>query len=93
MGKAFQTPITNEDGEVRDLTDEEWLWAVRDEDFGGVFGSVAFLENRSKVLRDAEAQGFDRSLFLAFEPNKPGFEERAERAMQAFKDSAKHAAE
>ncbi len=68
------------------------MWAVRDEDFGGVFGSVAFLENREKVLAEAEAEGFDRDLFLGFEPNKPGFEDRARRAMKAFKDSAKHAA-
>ncbi len=93
MAKANREPLTNEDGDVRELTADDFAWFVKNSDFGTMDAVHEFLTRRSEILRDAESQGFDRDLFLAFEPNKPGFEERARRAMQAFKDSAKHAAE
>ena len=93
MAQRKYKPMIDDNGNVRDLTDEEYRWGVRDIDFGGNIGAVEFLTRRTAILREAEAQGFDRTLFLAFEPNKPGFEARALAAIAAFKNSGLRAAE
>jgi len=93
MAKAFSTPISNEEGDVRDLTDEEWLWAVSSKDHGGFEGTSEFLRSRSRFLKAAEEAGFERAFFLPFEPSKPGFEERALAALESFLKKARHAAE
>ena len=93
MAKAFSTPITNEEGDVRDLTDEEWLWAVSGTDNGGFEGTMDFLKARQKFLTAAEDAGFDRAFFLAFQPSKPGFVERAVAALDSVLKKVRHAAE
>jgi hypothetical protein len=86
-------PLTNEEGDVRELTADDFAWFMRNSDFADLAATTAFLEARERLLSQAEAEGFDRDLFLAFAPNKPGFEDRARRAIAAFKNSALHAAE
>ena len=61
-----------------ELTDEMMLWAVRAADFNGDhFAVEAFMSSREDFLRKAEAAGVPREAFLPFDPNTPGFEERA----------------
>ena len=80
-------------GEVRELSDTEWLWAVRDEDFGGVLGAMTFLTHREEILRAAEAVGIPRATFLPYQPNKPGFEARVAAAYGPFAKAIGLAAE
>ncbi|MEO6298961.1 MAG: hypothetical protein ABIV25_01130 [Paracoccaceae bacterium] len=93
MEKAFLTPISNEEGDVRDLTDAEYLWIVSGKEHGGFDGVMAFLESRSRFLKSAEEAGFEREVFLSFEPTKPGFVERALAALDSLVKKARHAAE
>jgi hypothetical protein len=93
MDQHQPTPMINDDGDVRDLTDAEYSWAVRDEDFGGVLGSLAFLKDREAFFAIAEKLGMEREAFLAFAPSKPGFIERATDAMDALVKQVRHAAE
>ena len=86
-------PLTDADGEVRDLTDDDFVWTVRSEDFGGHLDSVAFLKNREHFFAVAEKLGMEREAFLSFAPSKPGFIERATDAMKTIIDQARHAAE
>jgi hypothetical protein len=77
-------PMTDDDGEVRELTDEDFLWMVKDQDFGGFEGVHAFLDRRTAILRTAEAFGVPEEAFLGMEPSKPGFEARAVAALRAI---------
>jgi hypothetical protein len=93
MGAKPKTPLIDDDGEARTPTAEEWRWAVRAKDFEGFDGPHKFLTARAAFLRKADALGIDRDVFMAFEPNKPGFIERATEAFDTLVKSTRHAAE
>jgi hypothetical protein len=96
MGKAKNTPLIDDDGEARTPTAAEWQWFVHAPDFGSTEDVMAFLETRRAFLQAAEDAGFVRETFLPFDPNKPGFIERAEAALEtlvARSRAARHAAE
>lgn len=86
-------PLTDAEGDVRELTDGDFVWAVRSEDFGGHLDSVVFLKNREHFFAIAEKLGMEREAFLSFAPSKPGFTERATAAMETIINQARHAAE
>ncbi len=66
------------DAENPELTEETAAWAVAAQDFDGDIHAVSqFLQDREALLASAEAVGIPRDAFLPFEPNKPGFAERA----------------
>jgi hypothetical protein len=76
--------VVDNDGEARELTDEDFVWMVRTADFGGEDEVHAFLDRRSAILRAAEQFGVPEEAFLAMEPSKPGFEKRAVEALRAI---------
>ena len=84
MAIVARPPMTDEDGEVRELTDEDFLWMVANRDFGGSDAVHAFLDRRSDILRAAEAFGVPEETFLGMEPSKPGFEGRVVAALRAI---------
>lgn len=84
MAIVPRPPLTDEDGEVRELTDEDFLWMVATRDFGGSEGVHAFLHRRSEILHAAEAFGVPEEAFLGMEPSKPGFEGRVVLALRAI---------
>ena len=84
--------LTNEAGDVRELTAEDFSWFVSAADFADHFAALQFVKDRNAFFRKAEELGFAREAFLSFEPNKPGFVERATMAADALSQS-KHAAE
>ena len=79
-----RTPLTDDEGNVRELTDEDFAWGVRAPDFGGFDGAMAFLNRRTDILRAAEGFGVPEETFLGFEPSKPGFEGRVVEALRAI---------
>jgi hypothetical protein len=91
------------DDESPEWSEEDFLWAVRAADFGGdPLQVVGFLKSREAFLRNVMAAGLPRSAFLSFAPQKPGFIDRATRALELSvaaarnfmaEDSTKHAAE
>jgi hypothetical protein len=91
------------DDENPEWTDEDFLWSVWAQDFGGDSLRVhAFLTSRENFLREAEAAGLPRIAFLSFDPKRPGFVERASHALSLAlaaandsisSESTKHAAE
>ena len=93
MAQRHPKPMIDSESEVRELTDDEWRWAVRDEDFGGLAGSLAFLTRRAEILRVADAAGLPRAAFLHLAPSKPGFEGRVAEAFDAVMKTVRHAAE
>jgi hypothetical protein len=78
-----RTPLTDDEGNVRELTDEDFVWGVRGPDFGGFDAAMAFLNRRTEILRAAEAFGMPEETFLGLDPSKPGFEARAAAALRA----------
>lgn len=84
MAIVRRPPITDEDGEARELTDEDFLWMASGKDFGGFDAVHAFLDRRSDILRAAEAFGVPEEAFLGMEPSKPGFEGRVVTALRAI---------
>lgn len=94
MTRGKYKPLIDEDGEARTPTAEEWAWSVKTQDFDGdTFKVVEFLRRRAEFLRDVEARGMDRSIFLPLSPGKPGFLERAAEMLEDLAKSARHAAE
>jgi hypothetical protein len=93
MAYKDRPPLTNDDGDVREMTDDDWVWFVRTEDFGDVVAVHQFLEKREVFLRDAEVVGLEREAFLPYEPSKPGFIERATAAIEKLANLRAHAAE
>ncbi len=87
------SPLTNEEGDVRELMSEDFSWFVSATDFTDQFAALQFLRDRNAFFRRAEKLGFEREAFLPFEPNKPGFVERATKAVDALSLHPKHAAE
>ena len=86
-------PLSNEAGDVRELTDEDMSWFVAASDFPDQAAALQFLSDRNVFFRMAESLGFEREAFLSFAPNKPGFVERASNAVDALSQQTKHAAE
>ena len=88
MGKEFieyddGTRVELDENDAPELSAEMMLWAVRARDFGGDDQAVAdFLSARETLLRQAEAIGIPRETFLPFDPNTPGFEDRAKVLMK-----------
>ena len=81
------------DDENPEVTEEQFRWSVKTEDFADIFASIAFLERRAKVLDAGAAAGLDRDFFWQFQPTKPGFEDRVAAALQSVLASIRHAAE
>ena len=90
-------PLTDADGEAREVTAEDFVWAVETSDFPDHNAAIAFLMRREELFKVAEASGLERDVFLPFEPSKPGFEDRLRAALEslleATKSPVKHAAE
>lgn len=90
-------PLTDADGEVREITAEDFVWFVETSDFPNHDAAYAFMLRREELFRAAEAAGFERDIFLPFQPSKPGFEDRLravlETLLEATKSPARHAAE
>ena len=90
-------PLTDADGEAREATEEDFLWAVETSDFASHDEAYAFMLRREELFRAAELIGFERDIFLPFQPSKPGFEDRLrkvlETLLEATRSPAKHAAE
>jgi hypothetical protein len=76
--------MTDEYGDVRELTEEDFLWMASAKDFGGFEGVQAFLDRRSAILDAAEAFGVPEEAFLGLGPSKPGFERRVVEALRAI---------
>ena len=89
-------PLTDADGEAREVTAEDLVWAVETSDFPDHNAALAFLMRRSEIFRAAEAAGLEREVFLPFAPSKPGFEDRVVEAfgavLNSVRDAVKHAA-
>jgi hypothetical protein len=86
-------PLTDADGEAREMTAEDLQWGVWAKDFEGWDGSQKFLTAREAFFREAALLGIAREAFLPFAPNKPGFIERATEALDALAKKNRHAAE
>ena len=72
------TRVELDEDDAPELTEERARWLVSVRDFGGdIFATTDFLNRREDILRRAEAAGIPRETFLPFDPNTPGFEERA----------------
>lgn len=70
------------DEDTPEWTEDDSLWAVQARDFDGDVLQVAdFIKSRESFLKMAEDAGIPRETFLPFEPNKPGFEDRAKALM------------
>jgi hypothetical protein len=94
MAQRKRRPLTDDDGEARTPTREEWAWFVSNADFDGDMTRVHdFLIRRAEILRAAETLGIPREVFLPFAPTKPGFEERIAAAFGPFPKAAGLAAE
>jgi hypothetical protein len=76
-------PLTDEDGDAREITEDDLPWMASGKDFGGFEGVMAFLDRRTEILRAAEAFGMPEEMFLGLEPSKPGFEGRVVEALRA----------
>jgi hypothetical protein len=83
MAIVPRPPLTDDAGDVRELTEEDFLWMASGKDFGGFDGAMAFLNRRTEILRAAEAFGMPEETFLGLEPSKPGFEKRVVEALRA----------
>lgn len=71
------------DEDTPEWTSEDSRWSVAAQDFGGdILAVTAFLKSREAFLRAAEEAGIPRATFLPFEPNRPGFEDRAKALMK-----------
>lgn len=93
MEQRPKRPLIDDDGEARAPTKEEWKWAVSATDFPDFDATAVFVEERELFLRAAAKAGIARKSFLSFEPNKPGFIERATAALEAAARAGRHAAE
>lgn len=72
------TIVELDEDDAPELTEEQARWLVPVKAFDGDFDALhAFLDSREAFLSKAEAAGIPRETFLPFEPNKPGFEDRA----------------
>ena len=72
------------DEENPELTEEDFLWMVDVRAFPSDRAAHDFNVARWEFLKAAEAAGIPRETFLPFEPNKPGFMDRAREAFTAF---------
>lgn len=86
-------PLTDADGEAREATAEDFVWAVETSDFPDHHAAMSFLMRRDEIFHAAEAAGFEREIFLPLAPNKPGFEDRVAEAFGAVMKTLRHAAE
>jgi hypothetical protein len=93
MSYGNRPPVTNKDGDVRELSAEDMSWFVSSADFPNDAAVLEFLRERSAFFHTAESQGIAREAFLALAPNKPGFIARATAAMEAIIARSTHAAE
>ncbi len=93
MEQRPKRPLIDDDGEARSLTRQEAKWLVRATDFPDFDATAIFLEERELFLRAAAKAGIERKSFLSFDPNKPGFIERATAALETAARAGRHAAE
>ena len=93
MAYKDRPPLTDADGEAREATAEDFLWAVDTADFQNHDVALAFLLRREELFRAAEQAGLEREAFLPLSPGKPGFEDRVAEAFGAVMKTVRHAAE
>jgi hypothetical protein len=93
MAYKDRPPLTDADGEAREMTAEDFVWFVETSDFPDHDAAIAFLMRRAEIFRAAELAGFEREIFLPLAPSKPGFEDRVAEAFGAVLKTVKHAAE
>ncbi|MDF0602531.1 hypothetical protein P1J78_17470 [Psychromarinibacter sp. C21-152] len=84
--------------EIHDELNPEWTayesaWAVDVADFPSPVEAAEFVLRRKQFFLAAQAAGFPKELLTPFEPNKPGFEERARKAFTALPKAMGWAAE
>lgn len=78
------TIVELDEDDAPELTEDMAKWMVAVKDFGGDHAELhAFLDTREDFLKRAEAEGIPRETFLPFDPNKPGFEDRAKVLLRA----------
>ena len=76
-------PLSDAEGNVRELDAEDFAWFVSVADFPSEDEMRAFLLRRSAILSAAERAGIPRSAFLGLEPSRPDFERRVREAFGA----------
>jgi len=81
-----------------DALNPEWdayaqSWAVDVTDFGDPLDAARFLARRKRIFAETRAQGFPKEMLAAFQPDKPGFEERVGAAFSRLASVAGKAAE
>lgn len=62
-------------------------------DFPSVDAAVSFLLRRKEIFSAAQSVGFPKELLDPFEPNRPGFEDRARTALKNLNKAIGWAAE
>ena len=90
---ASEPEFGEPDDESPEWTDEDTRWAVRAWDFPNHAAAHAFLVRREGFFDIAEAAGISREAFMALEPSKPGFEERASVVLDKLLKFTQHSAE
>ena len=93
MAYKDRPPLTDVDGEAREASAEDFLWAVATADFPNHDAALAFMMRREELLQAAELAGLEREAFLPLAPGKPGFEARVAAAFGAVMKTVRHAAE
>ena len=93
MSPKGRKTTTMPDDLNREWTEFESRWAVDVSDFPSVDEAAEFLSKRKKFFKAAQEAGFPRELLSAFAPNKPGFEDRARKALAKLNKSMGWAAE
>jgi hypothetical protein len=92
-GEADPSEYGVPDDENPEWSAEDFVWAASRKDFDSDAALHAFLRRREEFLVAAETAGVPRATFLPFDPGKPGFEERARKALMALPGAVGWAAE
>lgn len=74
-------------------TEYESRWSVNVADFETPLEAAQFVVRRKAFFRAAQSVGLPKDLLTPFEPNKPGFEERARKALTSLNRAMGWAAE
>ena len=62
------TPLVNPEGDVRELTSEDFAWLVSAADFADQHAVLQFIKGRNAFFRRAEKLGFDNAEFFPVQP-------------------------
>ena len=79
--------------EATDDLSPEWTayearWAVRVSDFESPLEASRFVVKRKAIFRTAQGFGIDPNMLSAFEPDRPGFEDRLGDALEKLAEVA-----